>query len=410
MKLVAVDIGRSPERAGHARLSGVVRYDDARGGPAEEVYWFEVPDEFAGGLSDSGNPWLAMLLPVAIASNESLVLARPVDARLLDGAEDLKRTWRAFHPGDPDVAIDADVQDDAARAAGTRSACFFSGGVDSFHTALRPRASRLHDLLLALGSFDTAGGDPASLARIEARMRRAADRLGKTLVPVTTNQMRTRRINAALALRSAHSLLAALALALEHRFDRVLFSSWTDYGWLERDLDYSQVAQLLSTRGTRFENEGAALSRVDKIAAIADHDVVREVLRVCYESGHENNCMRCAKCLRTAVALEALGGLDRWPTFGGGRLTARQAGRTTIAALIERHYWKELPPFCRAHGREDLARAAERVLARARLFDPFRPAVRWLRRRPLLARWTHRAEALVQDVDPLSLGPRGGAR
>lgn len=410
MKLVDIDIGPSPERAGHSRLSGVVRYDDARGGPPEETYWFEVPDAFGGDLSRTGNPWLAMLLPVAVVSGERLVLSRPVDALSLDNAHDLMLLWRYLHPDDPAVAIEADREATATRPAGSRAAAFFSGGVDSFHTALRPRAAPLDDLLLVLGSFDMVGGDAASFARIEARMRRAADRLGQTLVPVTTNQMRTSRASVSLALRAAHSLLASTALAIEGRYARVLFSSWTDQRWNARDGDYTLLAQLLSTSRTRFENEGASLSRVAKIVDIAGSDVVREALRVCYESGHEDNCMACAKCMRTAVALEAVGGLDRWPTFGGKPLPARRVRRTTIASEVERYYWQELPALCRERGREDLARAAERVLARARLFDPFRPLVRRLRRNPVVAGWTHRAEALIQDVDPLSLRPRGGTK
>lgn len=403
MKLVDIDIGPSPDRAGHARLTGIVLYDDPRGGPPEESYWFEVPGAFEPNLSGSGNAWLAMLLPIAVASNEPLVLARPADAQLLDGAHELMRAWRVHYPADRAVAIEAEVQAPGARPPGERSASFFSGGVDSFHTALRARSAPLDDLLLALGALDTVEGNAASFARIEARMRRAAERLDKTLVPVTTNQMRTSRLTSALALRSAHSLFAAIALALEDRWARVLFSSWADERWRAHAEDYTLVAQLLSTGRTRFENEGVSTRRVEKIADIAASDAAREALRVCYQSGHEDNCMACAKCLRTAVALEALGGLERWPTFGGRPLTAGRAGRTTITRRAERFYWEELPPFCREHGRKDLARAAERVLARSRRLDPIRPFVRWLRRNPTLAAWTHRAEALVQDVDPMSL-------
>lgn len=410
MKLVGIDIGRSPEHAGRTRLSGIVRYDDARGGPAEEVVWYEVPEAFGADLSDSGNAWLALLLPVAVASNEPLVLSRPVDAQLLDGAADLMLAWREVYPDIRPVPIEAPVEAADARAGGRRTAAFFSGGVDSFHTALRERAAPIDDLVLALGSFDTVEGNHATFARIEARMRRAADVLAMTLVPVTTNQMRVSRMTSTVALRASHSFLASIGLALERRYSRMLFSSWTDHRWKAVNGDFTLHAQLLSTSRTRFENEGASLSRVDKIAAIAGSEAAREALRVCYQSGHEDNCMRCAKCVRTAVALEALGGLERWPTFGGSPLTAERARRATIAAPIERYYWEELPPFCRAHGREDLARAAERVLARARLLDPFRPLVRWLRRRPAVAAWTHRAEALVQDVDPLSLRPRSGSR
>lgn len=410
MKLVEIDIGPSPAYPGRTRLSGIVRYDEARGGPVEEVVWYEVPAAFGGDFSDSGNGWLAFLLPIAVASNEPLVLSRPVDARFLDGAADLMRAWREVYPDIRPVPIEAPVEAAGTHATGPRTAAYFSGGVDSFDTALRERAAPIDDLILALGSFDTVEGNDATFARIEARMQRAADALSKTLVPVTTNQMRTSRATNKVALRASHSFLAGVGLALESRYSRLLFSSWTGHRWRGIDGDYTLFTQLLSTSRTSVENEGASLTRVDKIAAIARSEAAHASLRVCYQSGHENNCMRCAKCMRTAVALEAIDGLERWPTFGGAALTAERVRRTTIAAAIERFYWEELPPFCRAHGREDLARAAERVLARARRLDPLRPLVRWLRRRPAIAALTHRAEALVQDVDPLSLRPRDDSR
>ena len=135
MKLVEVDIGASPDRRGHTRLSGVVRYDDPRGGRAEETYWLDFPDAFAGDVSASGNPWLAMLLPVAVVSNEPLVISRPVDARLLDNSRETMHVWKRWF-GDPVIHVEADVeQPDPAAPAGARTASFFSGEVDSFFTA-----------------------------------------------------------------------------------------------------------------------------------------------------------------------------------------------------------------------------------------------------------------------------------
>jgi hypothetical protein len=408
MKLVGVDIASSPERAGQVRLTGIVRYDDARGGPAEEAYWLEVPAAVEPSLSASGNPWLAMLLPVAVVSGEPLVLSRPVDATLLDNARDLLLMWRSWFPGDAVTRIEADVSPAAATpdAAMRRTASFFSGGIDSFHTALRPRAAPLDELILALGSFDLLAADDASMERVRSRMERAADGIGKPLVPVTTNQIRTRLVHTDPVRRSALSMLAAIGLALERRYARVLVSASIDQHWKPAARDDVLSVQLLSTPHTRFEIEGASLSRVEKTALVAGCAAAREALRVCYQSGREDNCMMCAKCIRTAIALEALGGLERWPTFGGAPLTAARAARATIAWPIERYYWSELPAFCREHGREDLARAAERVLARARRLDPLRGLVRWLRRFPALAAMTHRAESLVQDVDPLSLRRR----
>ena len=126
MRLLHVDVDRSPDRPAATRLSGVVRYDDPRGGPAEETYWYDVPDAFAASISDTGNPWLAGLLPVAVALGEPLVLSRPVDPLLLDNAPEQMRAWHYWFPERKPVAIEADVLD-AARgpAGGTRTAALF---------------------------------------------------------------------------------------------------------------------------------------------------------------------------------------------------------------------------------------------------------------------------------------------
>lgn len=42
----------------------------------------------------------------------------------------------------------------------------------------------------------------------------------------------------------------------------------------------------------------------------------RAFLRVCWQNpDNAYNCCRCEKCIRTMLALEALGGLDQCPTF-----------------------------------------------------------------------------------------------
>ncbi|MEO8487756.1 MAG: hypothetical protein ABI585_15630 [Betaproteobacteria bacterium] len=410
MELTHIDIAASPDRPRTVRLTGFVRYDDPRGGPAEEAYWYEVPEAFASALTDSGNPWLVGLLPVAVAFGEPLVVSRPVDAELLDHVHELMGAWRRWLPGRMPVRIEAERANprDIAPEAPSRTASYFSGGVDSFFTAMRPRADPVHDLLLFLGSFDLVGADTAALSRVERRMQAAADALGKTLVPVTTNQMATRLAQSDPRYLAGHSMLAAAALALERRYSRVLIPASVDLDWTDPLASEYAFNPLSSTSRMRFDTDGIMQSRVEKIAWMAGSDAARGALRVCFVSGGENNCMRCPKCIRTAVALEALGGLDRWPTFGSARLSASLVERTTVVHPQERYYFRELPPFCRAHGREDLARAVERVLARARLHDPFRPLVRWLRRIPAVAAMTHRAEAIVQDVHPLSLQRRRG--
>ena len=409
MKLAGIDIGPSPDRRGQVRLTGLVRYDRPRGGVAEEAYWYEVPKAFAGELTTSGNPWLVGLLPVAVTLGEPLTLAQPVDANLLDNAHDLMAIWQGWFPQRRAVPIAADVSPAALRhgrggqaadGRGRRTASFFSGGVDSFCVALRERAAPIDDLLLVLGSFDLVGADDAALERVRTTMQTAAGALGKTLVPVTTNQMRTHLRHSDPRDLAGPSMLAAAAFALEHRWRRILVPASCDLDTLIATASNPLVPPLLSSAELRFDDEGVAMRRIEKTAIVAGSGAALAALRVCFMSGDETNCMRCAKCIRTACALEALGVLPGATCFRTASLAPSRVERTTLGEMIERHYFRELPPFCRAHGRPDLARAAERALARARRHDRFRPLVRWLRRFPVVGAATHRLEALVQDASP----------
>lgn len=398
MRLERIEIDRSPDRPSAVRLSGVVRYDVPFGGKTEETIWYEVPEAYAPWLSDSGDPWLAGLLPVAVVAGERLQIPRPVDAAMLDNAHAMMQVWRVCHPQRRPVAIEADVAAPAAAPPPPgRTAAFFSGGVDSFHTALRPRAAPIDDLLLVLGSFDLLSGDAATYERVRAKLQVAADALGKVLVPVTTNQMRTRMAATDAKYFSGSGMLAAAALALERRYCRVIMSSCVDMSSLRENGGQVYVTPLLSTARTRFDEEGVALSRVAKTERVALSDTALAALRVCFMSGDQTNCGECVKCLRTMIALEALGALGRAPGFVHRTLDARRVERVTVVDSHERHYYEELPPFCRAHGREDLARAVERALARSRRHDLIRPFVRWLRHFPVVGPATHRLEALVQD-------------
>lgn len=90
MDLVSVRVEEAPTRS-RVRLVGDVAYDDRPRTP--EPYWFEFPEEFAGDLSATGNPWLACLLPLAVVRREPLRLCRPRDPTLVGNATRLMETW-----------------------------------------------------------------------------------------------------------------------------------------------------------------------------------------------------------------------------------------------------------------------------------------------------------------------------
>ena len=396
MKLERIDIAPSPDRPRWTRLTGQVRYDKPQDGKDAEAYWYEFPDEYAGSLTTGGDPWLACLLPVAVAIGEPLVLSRPVDPQMLDFAGDRMAIWHWWSPRHAPVRIEADVET-GPRERGTRTVSLFSGGVDSFYTALAPRALPIDDLLVIHGAFDLMHAKREALDRVQTKLQAAADALGKVLIPSATNLLHTRLGTTDLSYISQGSMMGSVPLALERRFARILIPSSIDLDWKEAWGTHPITDAMLSTSRTTVTEDGLAARRVEKTAFVARSDVALSTLRVCLFTGDETNCMRCEKCLRAAITLEALGVLGRAPAFGTAKLDVRRVGRMPIGDPDVRHYYKELIPLCRERGRDDLAEAIARSLARARLHDPFRAIVRRLRRLPVIGAATRWLESRVHE-------------
>ena len=135
MELTGIRIDRSPLAPDRVRLTGTVAYDD-RPGRTEE-YWFDVADAHASSLSQSANPWLVALIPLAVTLGEPLRLALPLDATLLDNVLELQEIWRCWYPRLAPVDVQAPVVGSGHPDASARTAAFFSGGLDSFFTVLR---------------------------------------------------------------------------------------------------------------------------------------------------------------------------------------------------------------------------------------------------------------------------------
>ena len=399
MKLERVDLAPSPDRADTVRLTGHVRYDHPGDGPAEEEYWYEFPASVADEVSTTGNPWLACLLPVAVELGEPLELCRPVDARMLDNALERLQTWQWWSERHQPVPLVADVAaPDLAADRHARTVSLFSGGVDSFYTVLRPRAAPIDDLMVIHGAFDLMYAKRAAFERVQATLATAADALGKVLIPAATNLLHTRLGRTDLANISQGSMMGSVPLALERRFARVLIPASLTPDWHQAWGTHPLTDALLSTTRTEVLDDGVPVTRIDKTTFVARSDVALASLRVCLFTGDETNCMECEKCLRAAIALEAMGALGRAATFRRETLDVQRVRRMTIGDPHVRHFYEELRGFCRQQGRPDLADAVEHALARARRHDPFRPLVRWLRKLPVVGPATHWLEARVQDV------------
>lgn len=397
MELKRAWIAESPTDAGTVRLCGEVAYDDPS--HAAEVYWFEVPRPLSGALTTSGNPWLVALLPLAVTLGERLRVSARTDRLLVENARELVRIWKCWYPGLSIVPIEAELDDgDGHRGAG-RTAAFFSGGIDSFFTVLRPNDPRQAvqgvDDLLSVWGFDVPLENVEEFRRMREALRSGADELAKEHVAVATNIRQTRWKRTDWGGLAHNCALASVALALESRWGNVLIGSTHGYADLQPWGSHPLTDPLLSSRGTRVIHHGAAYTRVEKTAAVAQSSIALKVLRVCWRSRAEVNCGACEKCYRTMTTLWLLGALERCPTFRPGSFDRSKIGRIYCRTESDVSFLREIRALAVQMRRTEVARAIDRSIARSRRINRLLPVVSRLEGRPLVWRWASRLRRVL---------------
>ena len=256
---------------------------------------------------------VSALLP-ALAAGTALTVVRPVSRRLLAGVstiQDVFETWsrdkertRGWEPRFRRVPVHATVRPDAAAVSGRGAAAFFTGGVDSFYSAVQ-RRTELTGLVFVHG-FDVALADTALRARVASDLHRAAAALGLPLFEVETN-VRDLSDPSVQWLDYHGAALAAVALLLAPWFQTVYVPATMTYATLDPLGSHPLVDPLWSTDDVELVHDGCEANRLEKLRAIARCDAARSFLRVCPKNwGGAYNCGRCEKCLRTMVAVRLL--------------------------------------------------------------------------------------------------------
>lgn len=300
-----------------------------RGDHAPFDCWLRLPPEYRSSLTGSADLFLALTLLPAMIFGEPLYLEGEVSPALLTNAARLQQIYRRWVAGTQVVSITASGS--AARAAvpaGNGVGCFFSGGVDSFHSLLKHEQDITH--LILISGFDRGLRNPAILEKARLALREVAAACGKTPLEVSTN---IREFTDPFARWGFYhgSVLAAVALALAPGFGTFIVPSSYSYDQLHPWGSHPLLDPLWSIPGMDVVHDGCEANRFEKLARIASSDVALAHLRVCWESSEENdyNCGRCEKCLRTMTGLYLHGALARCRTFTTP-LTPRAYGNIRI--------------------------------------------------------------------------------
>lgn len=391
MRLTGVRIARSPRREEWVRLSGEVSYDS--GAPRDETIWFEVPEADAAALNAAGDAWMASLAPVAAKLHEPLSIGVPADPLLRENVSEVTRVWRSWYPELSDVLVDAVPPVSGSPRRGSRTAAFFTGGVDSFFTALRhgagegtPRTLAIDDLIFVHGLDIPLGNEPG-FANVRASLQRAADAMQKRLVVAATNLRETRFSEASWS-RVAHgAALAGVAHALGSAYGTVIIASSAGYRDLRFWGSHPLTDPMFTSSRTTVLHDGAAFMRVEKTEYVARSPLAMRHLRVCYRSEDGGNCGQCNNCYRTMLALETLGALEACATFDRSSLDMDRAGRIFCQQDFDVRQFGYVLELARRMGRPDVERAVNRSLRDSARLTRRIARLRALRDFPLLWRW-----------------------
>lgn len=264
-------------------------------------------------LAPSFEGWLSIGLLPAMKTGATMRVDGPVSPRFLEGQSHNQRLFRSWKPGYHPVAIEGAQLQPPHHPHARRVGTFFSTGADSSYTFLKHQAE-ITDLIYLAG-FDITRGDYSHYSNTAAAAQRVARHYGVNLVIVETNLREF--IDRYAFWGMAHgAAMSGIGHMLSSHFQHIYVAASLD---LERQIHWGTHPELdnnWSSETLEFIHDGVEARRIDKINRLASEPVILQNLRVCvYPPGRNLNCGRCEKCVRTMIALQAVGALDRCDTF-----------------------------------------------------------------------------------------------
>lgn len=264
--------------------------------------------------NETDDPYLPIGLLLAMQTGRPVVFEGPISPPLLASLDAVRADLHAWYPHLHLSEVEAPVSAPApVPAEGQGLATFFSGGLDSFYTAVTHEAEITH--LLFVHGFDVHLRDRALREMVIHRTRTAAAGLGKPLVEVETDlrEFSDRFANWAWF---SHAGLIAVALLLSPHFREILVPATLADAHRPEALRGEADRETWSGGLARIRSDGAEATRPEKARRVADHPSARAHLRVCWENrGGAYNCGRCPKCVRTLLNLEVAGVRERFTSF-----------------------------------------------------------------------------------------------
>ncbi len=264
-------------------------------------------------LHSRNEAWIAAGLLPAMKQRAVMQFSGPASPRFLSGVAANQALLRQWKPGYGLADIEGLSPQADVLPGGERVGLFFSTGVDSFYSLLRHQ-DEISDLIYLAG-FDVTAGDWTRYQATAAAARQIAAHYGKNLIQIETDVRRFTDAYVFWGLTHG-AVMAGIGYLLGPQFRRLYIAASLDQPNQIQWGTHPQLDPNWSSEGLEFVHDGSDVRRIDKIARLAQDDFALRSLRVClHPPGEKPNCGRCEKCVRTMIALQAVGALERCPTF-----------------------------------------------------------------------------------------------
>jgi hypothetical protein len=306
VKSILVDGLRTQQSGSSVELAATIRVADE-----EWELWLRTDRP---PVSESADAFLATALIPAMRRGLPLRIEGAVSPRVLRGAERVQQTMSVWNEALRIVEVEATQLLPQTREASGAVGAFFSGGVDSFYTLQRHRDEITH--LVFVHGFDIRLGQNLLREQVADALRRSAGELELPLIEVETNLRAFGDAYAHWAEEYHGAALAAVALFLAPRFEKILIPATFAYAFLFPYGSHPGLDPLWSSESLEIVHDGCEATRFEKVEALASWDTALRTLRVCWQTkGGRYNCCKCWKCLWTMAFLRACDALGRAATF-----------------------------------------------------------------------------------------------
>lgn len=234
-----------------------------------------------------------------------------------------------------------------------KSGFFFSGGIDSLATLLRNHAvfkpGNCSRVAYGITVYGLEMDKIEQLGPVEKRLERIAQAAGIERFTLRTNVRILDENWQFWEYQWQGSVLASIAHALASTIDRAFIGSTIDYRYLKPYGSHPLIDPALSSSHMRIVHDGLTMNRLEKVRLVSQYEYALDNMRCCNQTQKYDddyvNCGKCEKCLRTMLALHALGRLAEAKCFRDPSVNAGKVESLNPLTATSKIWWREFAGF-----------------------------------------------------------------